>query len=149
MTGASDDAGEYSTGSIVSGETGFAHAGAIVYYQSGNIVVTHVGFVSLAKYATVVRKVLVCTLCSLSQTATEHRAPSLFIPPRMSTGGERLVARRYMPIYGKICLYMVTASACSLSAPFIVGIIMNRSEILSQVYCKGSKVQNDKFIRSC
>ena len=43
MTGASDDGWEHGSWSIVSGETGFAHAGAIVYYESGYVVVTHVG----------------------------------------------------------------------------------------------------------
>jgi len=43
MTGAADDGGEDSTRGIVSGETGLAHAGAIVNYESGNVVVAHFG----------------------------------------------------------------------------------------------------------
>ena len=41
MTGASNDGREDGARSVVSGETGFAHTGAIVYDKSGNIVVTH------------------------------------------------------------------------------------------------------------
>jgi len=41
MPGATDDGREDGTGSVVSGETGLAHTGSIVYDQSGNIVVTH------------------------------------------------------------------------------------------------------------
>ena len=41
MPGASNDGGEDGTGCVISGEASLAHAGAIVYYQSGNIVVTH------------------------------------------------------------------------------------------------------------
>jgi len=41
MSGATDDRGEDGTGSVVSGETGLAHAGAIVYNESGYFVVTH------------------------------------------------------------------------------------------------------------
>merc|ERR1712168_321441 len=42
VAGASNDGGEDSPGGIISGETGFAHAGAIVDNQSGGIFVTHV-----------------------------------------------------------------------------------------------------------
>jgi len=42
MSGASDDGGEDSSGSIISSETGFAHTGSIVYDKSGNILVTHI-----------------------------------------------------------------------------------------------------------
>merc|ERR1719486_456321 len=42
MAGASNDGGEDSPGGIISGETGFAHAGAIVNDKSGGIFVTHV-----------------------------------------------------------------------------------------------------------
>jgi len=41
MAGATDDRGEDGAGSVVTGETGLAHAGAIVNDQSGNIIVTH------------------------------------------------------------------------------------------------------------
>merc|ERR1712170_21294 len=40
MTGASNDGWEYGSWGIVSGETGFAHAGAIVYYECCYVVVT-------------------------------------------------------------------------------------------------------------
>ena len=43
MPGASDDGGEYSPRGVISGETGLAHAGAIVHNESGNIVVAHGG----------------------------------------------------------------------------------------------------------
>jgi len=41
VTGATDDGGEDGPGGVVSGETGLAHAGAIVNDQSSNVVVTH------------------------------------------------------------------------------------------------------------
>jgi hypothetical protein len=41
VTWASNDGREDSPGGIVSGETGFAHAGAIVDNQSGGVLVTH------------------------------------------------------------------------------------------------------------
>jgi len=41
MAGTADDGGEDGAGSVVTGETGLAHAGAIVDNQRGNIVVTH------------------------------------------------------------------------------------------------------------
>ena len=44
MTGTSDDGGEDGTGRVISGETGLAHAGAIVHDQSGNFVL-HFGCV--------------------------------------------------------------------------------------------------------
>jgi len=43
MSWASNDGWEDGSWGIVSGEAGLAHAGAIVYYQSGNIIVTHIG----------------------------------------------------------------------------------------------------------
>jgi len=44
VTGATDNRREDGTGSIVSGETGFAHAGAVVADQGSYIfVVTHFG----------------------------------------------------------------------------------------------------------
>jgi hypothetical protein len=43
VTGAAHDGGEDGAGSVISGETGLAHAGAVVNDQSSNIVVTHVG----------------------------------------------------------------------------------------------------------
>ncbi len=50
MSWASNDGGEHGSGSIVSGETGLAHAGAIVDYESGNILVAHVdGLCGLAR----------------------------------------------------------------------------------------------------
>ena len=42
MTGSADDGGENGTRRIVAGETGFAHAGAVVNNQSCNLIVTHV-----------------------------------------------------------------------------------------------------------
>jgi hypothetical protein len=41
MTGSSDDGREDGARSVISGETGFAHAGAVVNNKSGNFVVTH------------------------------------------------------------------------------------------------------------
>ena len=43
VAGTTDDGGEDSAGSVVSGETGLTHTGAIVYDKSGNVVVTHLG----------------------------------------------------------------------------------------------------------
>ena len=43
MTGTSNNGGEDSAGSIISGETGLAHAGAIVNDESGCVFVTHLG----------------------------------------------------------------------------------------------------------
>ena len=42
MSRATDDGGEDSSGGVISGESGLAHAGAIVNNQGGNIIVTHV-----------------------------------------------------------------------------------------------------------
>lgn len=41
MTGSADDGGEDGTGCVISSETGLAHTGAIVDYQSCYIIVTH------------------------------------------------------------------------------------------------------------
>ena len=41
MPGASNDGGEDSPGSVITGESGLAHSGAIVHDKSGNILVTH------------------------------------------------------------------------------------------------------------
>merc|ERR1712242_406048 len=41
VAGATDDGGEDSSGSVISGESSLAHAGAIVNNKSGNILVTH------------------------------------------------------------------------------------------------------------
>merc|ERR1719223_1131592 len=41
VTGTADDGGEDSAGSVISGETGLAHAGAVVNYQSSYVLVTH------------------------------------------------------------------------------------------------------------
>merc|ERR1719239_304545 len=41
MPGASDDGGEHSPRGVISGETGFTHARAIVYNKSSYFVVTH------------------------------------------------------------------------------------------------------------
>ena len=49
MAGASNDGGEDSPGGIISGETGFAHAGAIVNDKSGGIFVTHVVLADVVK----------------------------------------------------------------------------------------------------
>jgi hypothetical protein len=46
MPWASNNGWEDSSWGVISGETGFAHAGAIVYNQSGYVFVTH--FVLLA-----------------------------------------------------------------------------------------------------
>jgi len=42
MPGAANDGGEDSPGGVITGETGLAHAGAIVHNQSGDVLVTHV-----------------------------------------------------------------------------------------------------------
>ena len=44
VTGTANDGGEDSPGGVITGETGLAHAGAIVNNQSGGIFVTHVGW---------------------------------------------------------------------------------------------------------
>ena len=41
VAGAADDGRENGTGCIVSGESGFAHTGAVVNYQRSNVVVAH------------------------------------------------------------------------------------------------------------
>merc|ERR1712176_105956 len=41
VAGAADDGGEDSSGSVISGESSLAHAGAIVNNKSGNVLVTH------------------------------------------------------------------------------------------------------------
>ena len=41
MSGATDDGGEDGSGSVITGETGLAHAGAVIDDQSGGILVTH------------------------------------------------------------------------------------------------------------
>ena len=51
VAGTADDGGEDSAGSVVSGETGLAHTGAIVYDKSGNVVVTHFGWFVRARRA--------------------------------------------------------------------------------------------------
>jgi hypothetical protein len=43
VTGTAHDGWEDGAGSVITGETGLAHAGAIVYNESSHIVVTHVG----------------------------------------------------------------------------------------------------------
>jgi len=69
VTGAAHDGGEDGAGSVISGETGLAHAGAVVNDQSSNIVVTHVGClffsacktdakISSVKYAAIKRQIL-------------------------------------------------------------------------------------------
>merc|ERR1719361_235343 len=45
VAGAADDGGEDSSGSVISGESSLAHAGAVVDNQSGDIFVTHGGAV--------------------------------------------------------------------------------------------------------
>ena len=44
VAGTANDGGEDGPGGVVSGEAGLAHAGAIVTDQSGNVLVTHLGF---------------------------------------------------------------------------------------------------------
>ena len=41
MTGSTNDGREYGTGCVVTGESGFAHAGAVVDDESGGVFVTH------------------------------------------------------------------------------------------------------------
>merc|ERR1719147_145060 len=41
MTWASNNGGEHGTGSVISGETGFAHTGAVVNDESGNFLLIH------------------------------------------------------------------------------------------------------------
>ena len=43
MSGSSHDGGKHGPGSIVTGKTGFAHAGPIVDHESSNIFVAHGG----------------------------------------------------------------------------------------------------------
>merc|ERR1712054_213430 len=47
VAGTANNGGEDSSGSVISGETGFAHAGAIVNNKSSNVLVTHVELVVL------------------------------------------------------------------------------------------------------
>ena len=42
MPWTANDGGKHCTRSIVSGETGLAHTGAIVHNQSGNVIVSHI-----------------------------------------------------------------------------------------------------------
>ncbi len=42
VAGATNNGGEDSSGGVITGETGLAHAGAIVNDESGNVFVTHV-----------------------------------------------------------------------------------------------------------
>jgi len=57
VAGSTDDGGEDSAGGVVSGEAGFAHAGAIVNNKSSNLVVTHfVGWVLNLKVSQVEEK---------------------------------------------------------------------------------------------
>jgi len=44
MARASDDRGEYGPGGIISGESGLAHAGAVVDHKSRDLVVTHLAW---------------------------------------------------------------------------------------------------------
>jgi hypothetical protein len=44
MTWATHDGWEDGTWRVITGETGFAHAGAVVYDERRNIIVTHFGF---------------------------------------------------------------------------------------------------------
>ena len=41
MPGATDDRGEDGAGSVISGESGLAHSGAIVHNEGSNFVVAH------------------------------------------------------------------------------------------------------------
>merc|ERR1712242_208 len=49
VAGAADDGGEDSSGSVISGESSLAHAGAIVNNQGSNVFVTHLGLLYLDK----------------------------------------------------------------------------------------------------
>ena len=42
MAGTTNNGGEDSPGGVITSETSFAHAGAIVHDKSGNIIITHV-----------------------------------------------------------------------------------------------------------
>jgi hypothetical protein len=42
VAGSSDNGGEDGSGSVITGKSSLAHAGAIVNNQSGNLVVTHI-----------------------------------------------------------------------------------------------------------
>merc|ERR1712043_50976 len=44
VAGTANDGGEDGSGSVISGESSLAHAGAIVNNKSGNVLVTHLGF---------------------------------------------------------------------------------------------------------
>merc|ERR1712042_75845 len=52
VAGTANNGGEDSAGRIISGETGLAHAGAIVNDQSGHVLVTHVGCLWVCTCAT-------------------------------------------------------------------------------------------------
>ena len=41
VAGTADDGGEDGAGRVIAGESGLAHAGAVVNYQGGYLVVTH------------------------------------------------------------------------------------------------------------
>merc|ERR1739847_70749 len=48
VAGTSNNGGEDGSGSVISGETGLAHAGAIVNNKSSNVLVTHVELVTMS-----------------------------------------------------------------------------------------------------
>lgn len=50
MTWTADDRREHGPWCVVSGEAGFAHSGAIVYDESGNIVIHSLGLVDYRDY---------------------------------------------------------------------------------------------------
>lgn len=50
MAGAANNGGEDSPGGVITGETGLAHAGAIVNNKSGCVLVTHGGCRSLTGF---------------------------------------------------------------------------------------------------
>ena len=56
VTGSSYDGWEDSSWGIVSGETGLAHTGAIVYDQSGNILVTHFVFLFVCLFVRICKQ---------------------------------------------------------------------------------------------
>ena len=49
VAGATNNGGEDSPGGVITGETGFAHAGAIVNDKSSNVFVTHVGIEAVSR----------------------------------------------------------------------------------------------------
>ena len=51
MSGASYDGWKHGTWGVISGETGLAHTGAIVHYESCYVVVTHDDYLQTKNYS--------------------------------------------------------------------------------------------------